>query len=540
MTKRLEVPFNIKLLSLTSERLKNLKPVTVLDIFNGSTTDFHEDGLFSVSIFGRAGDERRNRRFSYINVKVPILHPVIFDILVKMKRLYGDILSGTGYARWDAAASDYVKATALDGFTGYEFFLSHWKEINFGDTKSTTRDQSVKLIKKYQDDALTSNIIVMPAGLRDLEVDEHNRKSEDEINTLYRRLIALSNSVSGATVRNDIAILNGPRYQMQVSFNNIYDYVKSLIEGKRKLLLGGWASRKVFNGTRNVITAADTSVSYLGAKGNPDINTTIIGMYQFLKASEPVSKYLLRQLVNPVFLDADVPTLLVNKDSLEAEEVLLPNRYFSQWTTNAGIEKIISNFQEETIRNNPVIVNDRYLFLIYRGPDMTFRLMRDIRELPAARSKQHVHPITYTELMFIAVYQKANRYPVLVTRYPVEGAGSIYPSHVHLRTTLKFEQRKRLGEDWMPMAEEFNADEYPVLDSAFVNSLIPHSSRLVGLGADYDGDTCSANVVYSEEAIAECENYFESRQAYVGVNGEFTSKTGVSTVNLVLANMTGD
>lgn len=539
--KRIEVPFNIVILALPPERLKGMKPVTVLDIFDGSSTDFHESGLFSVSIFGRIGDERRNRRFSYINVKVPIFHPIIFNTLVKMKRLYGDILSGTGYAQWDPTLKDFVKATALNGQTGFEFFLAHWLDIEFkNEAGSSSRVQAIALMKKYKDVALTTNIIVMPAGLRDLEIDEHQRKSEDEINPMYRRLIALSNAITEATVRNDIAVLNVPRYQMQLAFNGIFEYVMSLIEGKKKLLLGRWAARNIFNGTRNVITAGDTAVEYLGADGNPDINTTILGLYQYMKASLPVSRFSLRKLVEDVFQDPNVPTMLINKDTLQAQEVLLHNRFFSQWTTNDGIEKIINLYQEESIRNRPMEVDGHYLFLIYKGPDMTFRLMRSIDELPEGRNREDVSPVTFTELLYISVYQAANRYPVLITRYPVEGGGSIYPSHVHLRVTLQFEKRTLLDQNWGPMSPDTTALEFPIRGSAFVNSLIPHPFKLSGLGADHDGDTCSGNIVYSQEAIAECEDFFGQRRAYVGTNGQITSKSGISTVNLVLANMTGD
>ena len=75
MTKPLDVPFNISLLELTPDKLRGLKPVTKLDIFEGGPPDFSEEGLFSTGIFGRVGDERRNYRFAYIDIKVPVLHP---------------------------------------------------------------------------------------------------------------------------------------------------------------------------------------------------------------------------------------------------------------------------------------------------------------------------------------------------------------------------------------------------------------------------------------------------------------------------------
>lgn len=537
--KRAEIPFNIEILALTPDRLRGLRPVKVLDTFEGSSQNFHPDGLFSVEIFGRVGDDRRMRKFSYIDIKIPIFHPVVYEILTKLKRVYADIMAGTVYATFDEVLGDFVKSNAAQGQTGFAFFVQHWDKIKFAESKSALREQSIRLLKKYKDVALTDKVVVMPAGLRDLEVDEHGRKSQDEINSFYWKLLAQSNTILESSVRKDEQSLDVPRYQLQIAFNQIYEYVSSLIEGKKKLLLGRWAARNIFNGTRNVITAIDTSVEKLGAPGNVDYNSTIIGLYQFMKATLPVTEKKLRDMVAQVFQDPNVPTFLINKETLQAEEVLLSSRYFDQWATNEGIRREITKFQEETIRNRPIEIEGRYMFLVYKGPDKTFKVMRDIRELPSDRSPEHVHPMTLTELMYLAVYKDSSRYPCLVTRYPISGVGSIYPSRSHLRVTLDFEHRVRLDDNWTQMSEDNDALEYPIIGSSFMNSLVPHSSKLVGLGADFDGDTCSANIAYSEESLTEFEDFIQKRRAYVGTDGKLINKTGVSTVQLVLTNMTG-
>jgi hypothetical protein len=540
MSKPVDVPFNIDLLNLSPDKLRGLRKVQKLDIFEGGSSDFSEEGLFSTTIFGRVGDERRNLRFAYIDIKVPILHPAVFNVLVKMKHLYGDILSSKGYAKFDEELRDFVKASAIDGSTGYAFFIEHWLKIDFGDTSSINREQAVLLIKKYGDRALTDKVVVLPAGLRDVEIDDYNRISEDEINKPYRQLISISNTINEATVRTQIDSLDIPRYQMQVIFNTIYEMIFSLIEGKKKLLLGKWASRRVFNGTRNVITAMDTSVPYLGEKGNPDVNSTIIGLYQYMKATLPVTIFQIRRLLESIFPDVNQPARLINKKTLKAEEVLLHSRYYNQWATNEGIERVISSFKEESIRDVPLEIDGRYVALLYRGPDNTFRIMHDIDEITSSRNKKDVKPITLAELFYTAVYQKANSYPVLVTRYPITGIGSIYPSRIYLRVTLESEKRMQLDSQWKPIGEEAMAYEFPVRGAAFVNSLIPAVNKLARMGADFDGDTSSATVAYSQEAIEECEEFFNSRRAYVGTDGQFINRAGVHTTELVLRNLTGD
>src|SRR5690606_18366919 len=149
-------------------------------------------------------------------------------------------------------------------------------------------------------------------------------------------------------------------------------------------------------------------------------------------------------------------------------------------------------------------------------------------------------PLTLTDLFYLSVYRHFNKYPLFVTRYPVTGIGSIYPSKTHLRVTVAYEERRMLGEDWVDAGEEHVAYEFPVQGSAFVNSLIPHSSHLKRLGADFDGDTASGNIAYSDEAIAEAKKFFQTKKAYIGTDGKLLYSCSVDTVELVLHSLTGD
>jgi len=533
------VPFNVTLLRLNDQLLTGLKPVKVLDFFDGSTSDFHPEGLFSTEIFGRMGDEKRNYRFSYIDIKIEVIHPIIYRALGDLKKLYVEIINAQSYAVWNDEEKDFDKSDAINGQTGMYFFLKHWKDIVFKETKSIVREENAKLLYKYRDTALNKYIIVLPAGLRDIEFTAQNRISENEINTIYRSLIKQSNTINENVVKTSPELLDVPRLHLQLAFVELYNLLESQVKGKKKLMLGRWASRRIFNGTRNVITAMDTSVDVLGSEGNPGFNSTIIGLYQYLKASLPVSVFQIRRFLDPIFTDINKPANLINRETLKSEQVLLHSKYYNYWGTNEGIEKMINRFKDESIRNKPIIIDGYYLALIYKGPDGTFKVMHSIDELPENFSRKYVYPITFSEFLYISVYANAKKYPVLVTRYPVTGIGSIYPSRTHLKVTLKSEVRVPLDYAWKPTPES-TAYEFPLIGSAFVNSLIPHSSRLGRLGADFDGDTSSANICYSDESIRECETYFNSRRAYVGTNGEFINSTSVSTVELVLHNMTGN
>lgn len=534
-----DVPFNVSILQLTEKKLVGVKPVTKQDIFDGATHNFDESGLFSVSIFGKVGDEKRSQRFSFIDIKAPVFHPVIYRALSNMKRLYAAIMTGSEYATWNPEEKDFERSNAVVGRTGFAFFLEYWRFIEFGDTKSTTREMNTALIEKFKDVALTSKVIVMPAGMRDVELDG-GRVSMDEINTLYRKLLAISNTIPESALKTAPEVINTARYNLQLTFNALYDMLENMVQGKKKLLMGKWASRRIQDGTRNVITAMDTSNPYLGAPDAVGFNNTVIGLYQLMKAARPISMYHIRNgFLASVFYEVGRPVRLVNKKTLRMEEVTLRTQSYDRWMTNEGIEKVMTSFSDENLRHKALEIEGYYLGLMYKGPDGTYRMFQDIGDVPVDRSRKDVTPITFCELLYLSVFPYINGLPLFLTRYPVTGVGSIYPSKAYVKTTIIGETRKELNERWQVTAESKVAYQFPITGGAFINSLVPHSAKLGKLGADFDGDTASANVTYSDESIQEVNEHLTKKLAYVGTDGSFTSSIDVATVALVMHNLTG-
>lgn len=533
------IPFNLDLLQITPALINNIRAVTALDTYSGLTKNFHEDGLYSTITFGTVGSEARSARYGYINLKIPVFHPTIYNALLQLKGMYGEIIASKEFAIWDSDINDFVKSNALEGQTGFEFFVEHWKKIVYVQRPSVLREQNILMIEKYKDVSLTDKVIVMPAAYRDMEVDDSGRESSDDINKMYYKLIAISNTINPSTVKISPEAYNGQRVSLQNTFIEIYEYILAIVEGKKNLLMGKWASRKVFNGTRNVITSMDTTSSFLNAPGNISINDTDIGIYQCMKAMLPVSRYHLKNgFLGKVFTDVGAPALLTNKNTLQSERVELKADTYNEWMTNEGLDNFIGVFKEPSVRSIPIKINGYYLGLVYKGPDDTFKLIHGIDDLPEGRVKEDCIPITMALLFYCSIYHIANKYPGYVTRYPILGPGSIYPSHLHLKSTIKSEVRKELGDDWEPLGEDRVAYEFPT-DSDFFNSMSPHSCRLSGLNADFDGDTSSCTVAYSDEAIKEVDDFFKSKIAYIDTNGEFIANLETDTVKYLLQNLTG-
>lgn len=497
---RLELPVNIRLMDTRNERVANFRKVTSLDTFDGMNTNtFHPKGLFSTEIFGRVGTPERDRNMAFIHTKITILNPFIFKKIVQLKGLYKEIITGKQYAIWNDQLKDFESSDMVNGDTGYHFFLSRLPMIEFKKTQSVSREMNIELVNKAIKDGsiFVTNVPVIPAGLRDAYIEADGRVSEDEINALYRSIIASANAIPD-TGDYDTPVYNTTRVTLQNALNNVFEYLWNLYSGKSGFAQQQFFSRGVFNGTRNVLSAIDPSTPLLGVKHCPKLNNTVMGLFQTMKAVLPVTQHLmLTGWLSQVFASGDGRAYLVNRKTRRSELVTVNRKQYDRFTTPEGIEKCVNAYFNRANRRKPVIIEDRYVGLVYRGEingKKVFRFFKDINDLPKHLNPDDVHPITWVELFYVAGYRYWNRYPLINTRYPVAGLGSTYPSLIYVKTTTQAHQRYELDDSWqIKTFDDGNpidyAYEYPDLDvENFFETAAVHTSRLAGLTADFDGD----------------------------------------------------
>lgn len=496
-----ELPVNVKLMDTGMHNMQKLPPITSLDTFEGmaGSNNFHPQGLFSIEIFGRPSSPERSTRFGRIDLKVTILHPFVYKKICKLKGLYKEIIAGKAYAIWDEKEKDFVKATILTGETGYEFFMSHLRELRFKRSESAKRDIDIKLVTDaiVSGRAFTNCVPVIPAGVRDVFIEADGRVSEDEINSKYRSLLSSVNSLPERGDFND-PIYNTTRMSMQNALNAIFEYLWELYEGKRGYAYKKYYSRGVENGTRNVLTSIDSRKDELGTLKGPGLNSTVVGLFQVLKMLLPVASFKIRNgWIAEVFSAGDGRAYLTNPTTLKSEMVTVGRKNYDLFNTSDGINKLINQYFERTRRHKPVIINGSYIGLVYRGEykgKKVFKFFKDIDELPEGFRKEDVHPITWVELFYVAGYRDWNNYPMIFTRYPVAGLGSTVPSFIYCKTTTTGDERFELDDNWeikqfYDSNKYISALEYPKAEvKDFMETAAIHFSRIGGLGADYDGD----------------------------------------------------
>jgi hypothetical protein len=535
-----ELPAEIWPMKLTAERVRHMTPITSLDIYDGASSEFHDEGLYSTAIFGRVGSPQRETTFSYIDLKVEIFHPKIFRDLMTMKSIYRGIVAGRETAIFDEQLGDFIADTSENSDTGYAFFVKHFPKLRFRKTKSPTRQQRVIMLERYRDSALTRYLPVIPAGIRDLEISDSGAVTKNEIHNLYFRALSISNTIP---MTNDMEspAFDIARNALTNTMAEIYDLLEGMIAGKNGYIQDKWAARRVAYGTRNVLTVMDTSISDLGDKNAPGFDSTTMGLHQVMRSITPVTIHHIRQLLENRIQVDEGQAQLVDKTTLKSVWVELKPTTRDKWATRDGLESVIDSYQVIENRHRPVEIEGHYLALIYRGPDNTFKIFYDIDDLPDHLDKSHVYPLSLVEMLYLSAYRKWNDYFVQVSRYPISGTDSMYPSRIYVKTTIVGEQRRELGDDWQPLdGDDYLAIEFPkASSSSFMDSQSPHSTRLKGLNADFDGDMGGGTVIMSKEALAENDRKLRSRSSWVDVAGNLRASYDYDTLNYVVTNMTG-
>lgn len=480
------VPFNISYLSNMNQRIAGLLPVKVLDIHD-IDGDFHSMGFYSNEIFGRVGTKERNSRHSFINLRCKVLHPKTYEELNRLGSLYTGIIQGKVYATWDDKEKDFIKSDILDGETGFAFFMTHFKEIKFKTTKSHKRALRLDVLNKFRDISDIHFFLVMPAGLRDLTVSESGRPVEDDINKLYRKVLMAANGIPDSLAFKNDPTLDRVRWSIQASINAVYTAIMEMLGGKHGFLQAKWGSRKVVHSTRNVITAMDPGSEDLESEKSFDNSTTLVGLYQTLRGIEPViTMYSMPNgIASELIENIDNSVNLIDSKTLKSVNVNVSEKERVKWGTVEGRSGLISHYYEVGNRHRPVTIDGYYLKLIYTD-SKHYRLLNDISELPKDKDAKKVRPLTWAEYFYITALPRIEHTRMHITRYPLTGVESTYPTVPYLKTTVKTFSLVPLNENWEPDANGLTLIEFPdtVNESAFFDTVSPATSQLVNLGAD--------------------------------------------------------
>lgn len=514
-------PTNFWLLDEAKEPWATRIPVTVADAFEGQTNNLNEEGLYSSRIFGRVGTDERDTTESYIDFTLPIFNPVYFRHLVQLKDLYQEILKGKAYAKWDDVNKDFIKSNILEGDTGYAFFMSHFSEIEPRENESFKRTQRIDVVENNRSCSMLTRYPVIPAGLRDIEISPTGFVQENEINDLYRRLIFKSRSLSVKNIDPTDPVFDNIRWGLQESANEISSFIFKRLDGKRGFFQRKVVRRACFGAARNVITARKMSVDDCDNNPLGGVNTTLLPFYQALKEFYLTSAHaLMTGYLARIFNPGTSMAKLINSKTWEAEYVEVDNSVVEKWTTSDGLLKLFDGFQNPALRNRQIMLKGHYLALVYDDGESVM-LLEDINDLPEGFDKKKVKPATYMEFFYLQTCKAIESKMVQMTRYPITGIGSIYPSRVVVMTTVSgYGSRKMLDESGNHYDTCHTFPTYKASPDYF-DGMSVSNTKLDKLGGDHDGDALTANPIQAADSIREIQELFGKREYYIASSGEF-------------------
>jgi hypothetical protein len=483
-----------------------LGEVLTPNLFTNDKNTIDPNGLYSTQIFGAIGSVVRYSKFGYIDLHTEILHPYIYDLISSMGTMYNNILTGKLYVIFKNG--DFEISDVANGNTGYAFFLSVLKDIKFRHTDSNKRTKIIEVIEKYRKKGtLTSQyLLVLPAGLREFKMKGESQVVEDEINNYYREVLSLSKLTA---LINDNDSLDGLRVKLQLSIDKIYKYIYQILEGKKGFLQGEWASVAVEYRSRTVAVGTPTKIVKLHEYKKSFIDTLEIGLTQFIKAIDPLTKHELYQFV-------------YNRINLEANKFLVYDKGFKwidvkpktveRWTLQDEMDNILNSMVDNAFKEVVVKINNKIFIPVIDTGDTITILTEN------SKVEGEIRGMRYGELFYFLIYKYIYKLPGFITRYPITEQGSLVPVLIDVNSTIINRNVKIVIDDIEK--KEYYLENYPILDGSWINGMNIPDTRISGLGADFDGDQILLMVVMEEEAIKEVMDFINSPECYIGTTGE--------------------
>jgi len=282
----------IRLLDLDKYSNK-LTPVTSPEIFSGSSSsgDFHVNGVYSETIFGPLESKLRKTTFSYINLNVNVIHPVMLNTLYRLDRKITSYISTI--SNFNITESGEL-VEVEEGMTGLSDIRKNFKRIKFrGGTPD--RDRLVKLIdKSYKDGNLFINKLpVIPPFYREIYQDKNGQWTEDELNSIYvsiiRKTLSIKSQKEGDGVLADLLF-----YGVQKAVNAHHDFIKNKIEKKKGLIRNKLMGKRVdFSGFGVITTEPSLKAGQIGIPVRMAVSLfeTFL-LYLFLRSGRYTPEYL--------------------------------------------------------------------------------------------------------------------------------------------------------------------------------------------------------------------------------------------------------
>ena len=487
-------------------------------------------GLFSEVVFGTTSEERR-KTWGYINLNTKLIHPYIYEVLIRIQQNIEQICRGEG--SWKVNSKGLivpVKESDPDynpDNTGIDWFIDNYTKIKFPRNQSGERDERLDLLETFTpEEIFIDKWMVIPVFYRDVETRD-GPPQIPQIDKEYQNLIRYSRSVQQETIPfvNIMA-----KYNIQRTLVNIRKYFQSLIEKSDGFFHQYVMGKNPDYGARSVISCAVLNQYDKPSEDPIDMTHTGIPLAQVCIMLFPFVRRWVHNYIENNFSIASRKNIPGDAPDTTVEYGDVMSMYTPDFIKKK-IDNWIDNYES---RFDPVEIplkDGTMVKVAFRGKPYA----NDPSNVKASTLSNRY--FTWTDLLYIAAVEVAENKVVWITRYPIAGYMNSINTMIHVMSTSKT----------MPVLLDGKVYKfYPVIDvtlpkrvvaTSFNDTVNMSNVYLAAMNGDYDGDTVSMRCPFLEESNEECINIINSKKQYVDTQGSFV-RIAKNEAFLMLYNMT--
>jgi len=421
----------------------------------------NDDGLFSYIKFGIPGSYDRKTIFGYINLKKPFLNAVVYKIITSMNKKIVDLITGNKY--FIIKNGELIEDES--GETGIQFLYKNWDIIKFSTTGSRKRDDKIAVLQSLKkDEVFITKQLIIPAYYRDINFSkvDYGKISKDSINNLYSKLIAAVASLDENSGFDFMGSMIEARVQLTIV--EIYDELTSKLSGKTGLIQDSFLGKQVDYAIRGVISAPRIK-SDTWEENRIDFSYTGLSLAACCSLFMP---FFIKEIQDFLREELDTVNFVYSKDKNGNLRKIYLKNPMEDYSYDK-IKKLINNFIKSS--------EDRFTSLQVNTEEGYKPMTLYYDELQ--------RNFTITDLLYILAVKIVEDKHVYISRYPIETYQNIYPSKIHVLSTLKTES-KELDNKWF-MDYPVVYPDYPIEKNPFVETIMINNCFLEALGGDYDG-----------------------------------------------------
>lgn len=194
------------------------------------------------------GSPIRRNTFGYIDLHVKVIHPECWDIITGLNPMISKLLLGKKKFIINEIGDLEESPDNFIGISGIKSFIDNFEKLNLKIIGKKKPDY-VKFINKNLNKIFIDKILVLPAGVRDIQLSSSTNKktiTSSEVNTLYEELLQQTKTVDAnfldflddETVKNIVGAI-------QRKVIEINRWVEERLKGKNGILRGGLLSKTV-------------------------------------------------------------------------------------------------------------------------------------------------------------------------------------------------------------------------------------------------------------------------------------------------------